>query len=81
MSTSFFRWQNHEQHHWGLGLLTRATDHHGRAEAALTARQAVLTAAYAAHPERFVLQPPRPLALLHEVWINTPGACRYPPLF
>jgi hypothetical protein len=33
----------------------------------------VLTAAYVAHPERFVRQPPRPLALPSEVWINPPS--------
>ena len=69
----FFHWQNYEHHHWGLGLLTPATVHHGRADAVLAARQAVLTAAHAAHPERFVRQPPRPLALPREVWINPPA--------
>jgi hypothetical protein len=47
--------------------------HHGQAAAVLAARQTVLTAAYAAHPERFVGQPPRPLALPSEVWINPPA--------
>ena len=69
----FFHWQNHEHHHWGLGLLTPATVHYGQADAVLAARQAVLTAAHAAHPERFVRQPPRPLALPSEVWINPPA--------
>jgi len=69
----FFHWQNHEHHHWGLGLLTPATVHHGHAHAVLTARQAVLSAAHAAHPERFVRQPPRPLTLPREVWINPPA--------
>ena len=69
----FFHWQNFEHHHWGLGLLTPATVHHGRADAVLAARQAVLDAAYAAHPERFVRQPPQPLTLPREVWINPPA--------
>ena len=69
----FFHWQNHEHHHWGLGLLTPATVHYGQADTVLAARQAVLTAAHAAHPERFVRQPPRPLALPSEVWINPPA--------
>ena len=47
--------------------------HYGQADAVLAARQTVLTAAYAAHPERFVRQPPRPLALPSEVWINPPA--------
>lgn len=69
----FVYWQNHEHHHWGLGLLTPSTVHHGQAETVLAARQAVLTAAHAAHPERFVRQTPRPLALPREVWINPPA--------
>jgi len=66
----FFQWYNHDHHRWGLGLLTPATVHHGQASAVLAARQAVLDQAYAAHPERFVRQPPRPLPLPTEVWIN-----------
>jgi putative transposase len=69
----FFHWQNREHHHWGLGLLTPATVHYGQADRVLAARQAVLTAAHAAHPERFVRQPPQPLKLPREVWINPPG--------
>ena len=69
----FFHWQNYEHHHWGLGLLTPAMVHLGQAESVLTARQTVLTAAHAAHPERFVRRPPRPLALPGEVWINPPA--------
>jgi putative transposase len=33
----------------------------------------VLSAAYAAHPERFVSQPPTPPVLPAAVWINAPG--------
>lgn len=69
----FFHWYNHEHHHWGLGLLTPAVVHQGQAAEVLAARQAVLTAAYDAHPERFVRRPPRPLALPQEVWINPPA--------
>jgi len=69
----FFHWQNHEHHHWGLGLLTPATVHYGQADRVLAARQAVLTAAHAVHPERFVRQPPQPLRLPREVWINPPA--------
>ena len=66
--------EDKERFKWSsLGLLTPATVHHGQAEAALAARQAVLTAAYALHPERFVCRPPRPLALPSEVWINPPA--------
>ena len=71
--STFFLWQNFDHHHWGLGLLTPATVHHGQADAVLAARQAVLDDAYAAHPDRFVRQPPQPLSLPHEVWINPPA--------
>ena len=74
----FFHWQNHEHHHGGLGLLTPATIHYGQADAVLASRQAVLTAAHTAYPERFVRQPPRPLALPREVWINPPADAAEP---
>ena len=70
--TTFFQWQNHEHHHWGLGLLTPATVHYGQADVVLAARQTVLDQAHAAHPERFVNQPPRPLPLPSKVYINPP---------
>jgi putative transposase len=69
---SFFPWYNSEHHHLGIGLLTPQTLHYGRAEAVTAARQEVLTAAYAAHPERFVNQPPRPPAVPKAAWINPP---------
>ena len=70
--TTFFQWQNHDHHHWGLGLLTPTTVHHGNAETVLAARQTVLNQAHAAHPERFVNQPPKPLSLPSLVYINPP---------
>jgi len=69
----FFPWYNTAHHHAGLGLLTPAVVHHGDAGPVRTERQAVLTAAYAAHPERFVHKPPTPPALPAAVWINAPG--------
>ena len=68
----FFTWYNTEHHHSGLGLLTPDVVHHQRAEQVRNSRQSTLTAAYAAHPERFVLKPPQPPALPTEVWINPP---------
>jgi putative transposase len=68
----FFTWYNTEHHHSGLGLLTPDVVHHQRAEQVRNSRQITLTAAYAAHPERFVLKPPQPPALPTEVWINPP---------
>ena len=68
----FFSWYNGEHRHSGIGLMTPATVHDGRASMVREARQRVLTAAYAAHPERFVRQPPQPPLLPHAVWINPP---------
>jgi len=68
----FFQWYNEEHRHSGIGLLTPAMVHFGEAELVLTRRQAVLDAAYRAHPDRFVRRPPKPLPLPSEVWINKP---------
>jgi len=68
----FFHWYNHEHYHSGLGMLTPASVHAGRAARVLAARQATLDAAFAAHPERFVAKPPVPMALPEAVWINPP---------
>ncbi len=70
----FFQWYNHEHHHTGIALLTPAAVHYGRAPAILDARQQVLQAAYAAHPERFVQGLPHPPQLPEAVWINPPKA-------
>jgi len=46
--------------------------HRGQGEQVRAARQAVLTDAYAAHPERFVHKHPEPPKLPTAVWINPP---------
>jgi putative transposase len=69
---SFFRWYNFEHHHSGLGLLTPAVVHLGKAAELIERRQTVLNAAFEAHPERFVRRPPRPPSLPTAVWINRP---------
>ena len=69
---SFFRWYNYEHHHSGLGLMTPAVVHLGKAADLLVQRQAVLDTAFQAHPERFVRQPPKPPSLPTAVWINKP---------
>ena len=69
---SFFPWYNHEHHHSGLGFLPPAVVHFGQAAAVRAQREVVLTAAYEAHPERFVNGPPRPADLPTAVWINPP---------
>ena len=67
-----FRWYNYEHHHTALGLMTPAAVHLGQAPALFAARQQVLAAACAAHPERFVRGLPQPPTLPTEVWINPP---------
>jgi putative transposase len=68
----FFHWYNHDHHHVGLGLMTPAVVHYGRAEAVQAQRQQVLTAAYTRHPERFVKGPPLAPTAPRAVWINPP---------
>ena len=69
----FFDWYNHRHRHSGLGLMTAAAVHHGRAEALQADRARVLAAAYAAHPERFVRGMPQPPKLPTAAWINRPA--------
>jgi putative transposase len=68
----FFPWYNHEHRHGGLGLHTAADIHYGRAADVQAARARVLTAAYHAHPERFVRKPPAPPSIPDGSWINPP---------
>ncbi len=75
----FFSWYNFEHHHTGLGLMTPATVHYGHAPKVHAHRQRVLTAAYAAHPERFVRGLPTPPDLPDAVWINKPKTEDLPP--
>jgi putative transposase len=75
----FFDWYNAEHRHSGIGLLTPADVHSGRAAQITVARGAVLDAAYAAHPERFVGKPPQPPRLPEQVWINKPIDPTEPP--
>ena len=70
--TRFFDWYNREHHHTGIALLTPECVHRGRAADEIARREAVLAAAYAAHPERFVRRPPRHPALPEAAWINAP---------
>ena len=68
----FFTWYNGEHRHSGIGLMTPAAVHNGQASTVRDARQRVLSAAYAAHPECVVRKPPQPPRLPHAVWINPP---------
>lgn len=74
----FYAWYNTAHRHAGIGMHTPADVHHHRAPAVHAARAEVLTAAYAAHPERFVRQPPRPPALPGTAWINRPDSTNHP---
>lgn len=69
---SFFDWYNQEHYHTGIALLTPAMLHYGQAETVIQQRAAVLTAAYHAHPERFVNKPPTPTPAPVAAWINPP---------
>ena len=68
----FFPWYNTEHRHSGLGWHTPHAVHHGLAAGQRHQRAAVLAAADAARPERFVRQVPVPPALPSAVWINPP---------
>jgi putative transposase len=70
----FFRWYNAEHHHAGLDLFTPEVVHYGGTDAVRVHRAAILDAAYAAHPERFVRRPPEAAAPPTAVWINRPRA-------
>ena len=71
---AFMDWYNNEHHHSGIALLTPADLHYGRAAEIIIRRQAVLDAAYRAHPERFVNKPPVHPEAPIAVWINKPAA-------
>jgi len=68
----FFTWYNDHHHHSALGFLTPGVVHYGRAHGVRKKRKQVLTAAYAARPERFVRGRPQPPELPQAVWINPP---------
>jgi putative transposase len=73
-SRDFFDYYNNEHRHSGIGLMTPAAVHYGRAEELHADRARVLELAYAATPERFVRHPPRPPALPTAAWINKPDS-------
>ena len=75
----FFLWYNTVHRHSGIGLLTPADVHAGRAPEITAARAVTLDAAYAAHPERFVHRPPTPPEVPTAVWINPPAKKEMPP--
>jgi len=72
-ATPFFNRYNTVHRHSSLAMLTPEDVFLGRGPAILDRRHAVMLAAYAAHPERFVHGPPKLKALPAEVWINPPA--------
>lgn len=68
----FFTWYNNDHHHGGIGLLTPAQVHAGRADEVRQQRQAVLDQAYADHPGRFVHHRPTSPKTPAAAWINPP---------
>ena len=68
----FVAWYNHDHYHSALGYLHPADVHASTTEPIITARQAVLDAAYAAHPERFRNKAPIAAGPPTEAWINKP---------
>lgn len=66
-------WYNDEHYHLGLALMHPADVHHGRTADIAAARQRVLDAAHAAHPERFVTGRPIQKAPPLAAWINPPA--------
>jgi len=73
-----FHWYNYDHYHSGLNLLTPASVHYGQAEAVRQQRQAVLAAAYARFPQRFVRGEPVVKGAPDAVWINPPVAPNLP---
>ena len=70
----FFTWYNDEHHHSGLAMFTPAEVHYGRVDERLAAKQAVMDAAFTAHPERFPRGRPVVKRPPGTVWINRPQA-------
>lgn len=67
-----FQWYHYDHRHSGLGMMTPADVHFGRAHEVREKRGATLRTAHDLHPERFVNHPPTPLPLPEAVWINKP---------
>lgn len=69
---AFEQWYCHEHAHTALGLMPPAAIHFGTADARWLQREAVLQAAYQAHPERFTHGTPTPPRWPKQVGINAP---------
>ena len=67
-----FSCYNHDHRHSGLGLMIAAKVQRGEVEAVTQVRKLTLSAAFEAHPERFVRRTPRPPVVPEAAWINKP---------
>ena len=70
---TFFDYYNHEHRHFGIGLHTPASVHHGTAGRVRAGRAATLERAYQANPGRFRHRRPEPPRLPEAAWINQPS--------
>ncbi len=68
----FVDYYNRSHHHSGIGLYTPAVVHDGTWTTLRTARQSVLDAAYAEHPDRFRRGRPKAPTVPEKAWINKP---------
>lgn len=72
-------WYNNDHYHVGLALLHPVDVHYGRAADIVAARQRVLDAVYARHPERFPLGCPTQKLPPAAAWINPPPTTNLDP--
>ena len=68
----FFHWYNTTHRHGGIGFMTPASIHYGRATEMQQLRTAALHAAFLRNPKRFKGVAPQPPALPVAAWINPP---------
>lgn len=69
---TFFAWYNHDHYHSALNLMTPSSVHYGEVGAIQQHRQAIMLAAYAAHPARFAGGEPFVNGAPTAVYINPP---------
>ena len=68
----FFQWYNGTHCHSGIGFMTPASVHDGRAHALFEQRAETLNVAFLANPKRFKGRAPQPPRLPTAAWINPP---------
>lgn len=69
---TFFAWYNDDHRHSGIGYMTPAAMHEGRAAIIQEHRAQVLQSAFTRHPNRFKHRQPQPPVLPTEAGINMP---------